>query len=81
MSLLDKAKDAAKTVGETAKQVGQAGKEKVDDLTTKRKVDDLKGELGGIVYLQHTGNPPENADSEIARIVGEIGELESNLAG
>jgi hypothetical protein len=80
MSLLDKAKDAAKTVGEKAKQGVEAGKEKVDEVATKKKIDGLKEELGGIVYLKHTGNPPENADAEVERIVAEIGELEGHLA-
>jgi hypothetical protein len=80
MSLLDKAKDAAKTVGEKAKQGVEAGKDKVDEVSTKKKIDGLKQELGGIVYLQRSGNPPEDADAEMDRIVGEIGELESHLA-
>jgi hypothetical protein len=80
MSLLDKAKDAAKTVGEKAKQGVEAGKDKVDEVSTKKKIDGLKQELGGIVYLQRTGNPPENADAELDRIVGEITELESHLS-
>jgi hypothetical protein len=80
MSLLDKAKDAAKTVGEKAKQGVEAGKDKVDEVSTRKKIDGLKQELGGIVYAKHTGNPPENADTEVERIVAEIGELESHLA-
>jgi len=80
MSLLDKAKDAAKTVGEKVSQGVEAGKDKVDEVSTKKKIDGLKQELGGIVYMQRTGNPPENADPELDRIVGEITELESRLA-
>jgi hypothetical protein len=30
--------------------------------------------------MQRTGNPPENADPELDRIVAEITELESRLA-
>ncbi|HZP28968.1 MAG TPA: hypothetical protein VFC99_08445 [Acidimicrobiia bacterium] len=80
MSLLDKAKDAAKSVSEKAKQGVEAGKEKVDEVTTRKKIDGLKGELGGLVYLQRTGNPPENAEAEISRLIGEIRELEAHLA-
>ena len=79
MSLLDKAKDAAKTVTEKVSQGVEAGKDKVDQAATKRKIDDLKEELGGIVYLQRTGNPPENADAEVDRLVGEIGEAQARL--
>jgi hypothetical protein len=80
MSLLDKAKDAAKTVGEKVSQGVEAGKDKVDEVSTRKKIDGLKEELGGIVYLQRTGNPPDDAEAEIARIIGEIGDLESHLS-
>ena len=80
MGILDKAKEAAKTVGEKAKQGVEAGKDKVDEVATKKKIDDLKGELGGIVYLQRTGSAPESADADIERIVGEITEAEAHLA-
>jgi hypothetical protein len=80
MGILDKAKEAAKTVGEKAKEGVAAGQEKVDDVKTKRKISDLKEELGGIVFAQHTGAPAANADAEIARIVGEIKEAETHLA-
>jgi hypothetical protein len=80
MSLLDKAKDAAKTVGEKAKQGVEVGREKVDAVAAKRKVDELKEELGGIVYLQRTGAPPENAEAEISRIISAISEAEAKAA-
>ena len=79
MSLLDKAKDAAKTVGEKAKQGVEAGKDKVDEVTTRKKIDGLKSELGGIVYLQRTGAPPDDAEAEIARLIDEIRESEAKL--
>jgi hypothetical protein len=80
MSLLDKAKEAAKTVGEKAQEGLKAGQEKLDEAKTKRRINDLKEELGGIVYAQRTGNPPMNADADISRIVSEITEAESELA-
>jgi polyhydroxyalkanoate synthesis regulator phasin len=80
MSLLDKAKDAAKTVGEKAKQGVEAASDKVDEVSTKKRVDGLKQELGAIVYLQRTGTPPDDAEAEIARLIGEIRDLEAKLA-
>ena len=80
MSLLDKAKDAAKSVGEKAKQGVEAASDKVDEVTTKKKVDGLKQELGGIVYLQRTGTPPDDAEAEISRLIDEIRDLEAKLA-
>jgi hypothetical protein len=80
MSLLDKAKELGQKGAEKAKELGQAGQEKFDAIKTEKKVNDLKEELGGIVYAQRSGNPPENADAEIDRIVGEIAEAEASLA-
>jgi hypothetical protein len=81
MGILDKAKDAAKTVGEKAKDGVAAGQEKVDEVKTKRRINDLKEELGGIVYLQQTGNSPADADAQITRIVDDIKGAESQLQG
>jgi type VI protein secretion system component VasF len=80
MSLLDKAKETAKKAGDKAKELGQAGQEKFDSMKAEKKVNDLKEELGGIVYAQRSGNAPENAEAEIDRIVGEIAETEAGIA-
>lgn len=80
MGLLDKAKDAAKTVGDKAQEGLKAGQDKLDESKTKHKIGDLKEELGGIVYAQKTGGGAADAESEISRIVGEISELEAALA-
>jgi len=79
MGLLDKAKDAAKTVGDKAKEGIDAGKEKLDDTKAKRQISNLKEELGGIVFSQRAGTPPANAEAEITRIVGEIKTAEAEL--
>jgi hypothetical protein len=81
MGLLDKAKEAAKTVGDKAQEGIKAGQEKIDEAKTKKRISDLKEELGGIVYQQRTGGAAADADAEIGRIVGEIQEAESALAG
>lgn len=72
VALLDKAKGAAKTVGEKAQEGIKTGQKKIDETKTKRHINDLNRKLGGIVYLQRTGKPPANADTEIERLVGEI---------
>ena len=66
--------------GDKAKELGQAGQEKIDTMKTEKKVKDLKEELGGIVYAQHAGNAEDNAQAEIDRILGEIDEAEASLA-
>ncbi len=80
MSLLDKAKETAKKGVDKAKEVGQAGQDKLEAEKTKRKINDLKEELGGLVYGQKTGTPAENVDAEIDRVVGEISAAEAALA-
>jgi hypothetical protein len=80
VSLLDKAKETAKKGVDKAKEVGQAGQEKLEAEKTKRKINDLKEELGGLVYGQKTGSAAENVDAEIDRVVGEISAAEAALA-
>jgi hypothetical protein len=80
MSLLDKAKELGQKGADKAKELGQAGQEKLDTMKTEKKINDLKEELGGIVYAQRSGNPPENAEAEIDRIVGEISAAEASIA-
>jgi hypothetical protein len=80
VGLLDKAKDAAKTVGDKAQEGIKAGQGKVDEVKTKKRISDLKEELGGIVLRQRTGAAPSDAEAEIGRIVGEIQEAEASLA-
>ena len=45
---------------------------------TKKKIGELKEELGGIVYAERTGAGNGSADAEIARLVGEISEAEAS---
>ena len=80
MGLLDKAKEAAKTVGDKAQEGIKAGQDKMDEVKTKKKISDLKEELGGIVYQQRSGAAPADADTEITRIVGEIRQAEAELS-
>jgi hypothetical protein len=79
MGLLDKAKEAAKTVGEKAQEGIKAGQEKVDEVKTKKRISDLKEELGGVVFAQRTGAGAGDAEAEITRIVSEIQEAEASL--
>ena len=80
MSLLDKVKETAQKGAELAKDGVKAGQEKLDSRKLEKKIADLKEELGGIVYLQKVGTPAENADAEVARLVGEITNAEAELA-
>ena len=60
----------------------KAGQDKIDEQKLKKKVGDLKEELGGVVYDQKAGRTAEGLDPEveIARIVAEINAVEAELA-
>jgi hypothetical protein len=80
MGLLDKAKDAAKTVGDKAQEGIKAGQDKIDETKTKKKISDLKEEIGGIVVQQRSGGAAGDADAQIDRLVAEITAAEASLA-
>jgi hypothetical protein len=80
MGLLDKVKETAQKGADFAKEGVKAGQDKLDTQKLKKKMGELKEELGGIVYAQKTGNAPENADAEITRIVAELTAADAELA-
>jgi hypothetical protein len=82
MGLLDKVKETAQKGADLAKEGVKAGQEKIDEQKLKKKISDLKEELGGVVYDQRAGRTPEGLDPEveIARIVAEINAAEAELA-
>jgi hypothetical protein len=80
MGFMDKVKETAAKGTEMAKGAAKAGQDKLDEQKTKKKIGDLKEELGGIVYAQKTGTGNGSADAEIERLVGEIQEAEAELA-
>jgi hypothetical protein len=82
MGLLDKVKETAQKGADLAKEGVKAGQDKIDEQKLKKKVGDLKEELGGVVYDQKTGRTSGGLDPEveIARIVAEINAVEAELA-
>lgn len=82
MGLLDKVKETAQKGADLAKEGVKAGQDKIDEQKLKKKVGDLKEELGGVVYAQKSGTTPDGVDAEveIARIVAEINAVEADLA-
>jgi hypothetical protein len=74
MGLLDKVKETAQKGADLAKDGVKAGQDKLDEQKLKKKVGDLKEELGGVVYAQKSGTTTEGIDPEveIARIVAEL---------
>jgi hypothetical protein len=80
MGFMDKVKETAAKGTEMAKSGVKAGQEKLDEQKTKKKIGELKEELGGVVYAQKTGTGNGSADAEIERLVTEIKQAEEELA-
>jgi hypothetical protein len=84
MGFMDKVKETAAKAGEAAKDAGKVAQDKIEEQKVKKKIADLKEELGGVVYAQRTGaaNPASDPsfDATIDRLVAEIGEQETALA-
>jgi hypothetical protein len=83
MGLMDKMKETAAKTADAAKGAAKAGQDKIEETKFKKKIGELKEELGGIVFAQKTGadNPASDAsfDASIDRIVSEIKEQEEAL--
>ena len=77
---MDKVKETAAKGTEMAKGAAKAGQDKLDEQKTRKKIGDLKEELGGVVYAQKTGTGNGSADAEIERLVSEIKDAEEELA-
>ncbi len=80
MGLLDKVKETAQKGVDKTKEAVSAGQDMLEERKLEKQISDLKAELGGLVYGQKTGAPADNAETEIARIVGEITATEAELA-
>jgi hypothetical protein len=82
MGLLDKVKETAQKGADFAKEGVKVGQDKLDEQKLRKKVSDLKAELGEVVYDQRAGRATAGLDPEveIARIVAEINAVESELA-
>ena len=79
MGFLDKVKDTANKAAEQVQKAAETGQDKLEEQKLKKKVGDLKEELGGVVYGQRVGSVPAG-DDDIARLVAEISATESQLA-
>jgi len=81
LGLLDKVKETAQKGADLAKDGVKAGQDKLDEQKLKKKVSDLKEELGGVVYAQKSGTTTDGVDPEveIARIVAELNAVIAEL--
>lgn len=78
MGFMDKVKAAAQDVATEAKKATAQGKTRIDQLQTKKKIDDAARALGYLIHAERTKGTP--AGSEADRLVAEITQLEAQLA-
>lgn len=78
--MLDKIKDTANKAAEEVQKAPESGQDKLEESKLKKKIGDLKEELGGIAFARRTGTVAENAEAEVARTVGEIQTADGHLA-
>jgi hypothetical protein len=80
MSLFDKVKEQAQTLGQSATEAAQKGQDKLDQLQTKRQLDSLYRELGSITYRGANKEiTPEVQRSETERLVSAISAQEQQI--
>jgi hypothetical protein len=78
VGFMDKVKAAAQDVASEAKKATAQGKTRIDQLQTKKKMDDAARALGYLVHAERTKGTP--AGPEADRLAGEITQLEAQLA-
>ena len=80
MSFLDKVKDTATKTVDQAKQATAAGKEKLEDRSLQKKINELQQEIGALVVAQRRNDAPDDAATRIDVKVAEIAEIEQQMA-
>ena len=84
MGLMDKVKETASKTADAAKGAAKAGQDKLEEQKIKKRIGEIKEELGGVVFAQKTGAPNPTADASfeaaIDRLVNEIKEQDAALA-
>jgi len=79
MGFLDKVRETAAKVSEKAEEAVATGKEKLEETKLRKRIGELKEQLGGLVYDQRCGRAAAGSDAEVDRIVDEIRQAEAAL--
>jgi hypothetical protein len=75
MTLLDKLKEQANQVDQSAKEAGKAASAKLDQAEAKLRTHGLLHDLGGAVYDARSGKSRSDNSVEINRLVAKIAKL------
>jgi hypothetical protein len=76
---MDKVKDVAGKAAEQAKHATAVGKEKLEDVKIKKRIEELHQEIGTLVVAQRRGTAAADADALIDAKVTQVGDLERQL--
>jgi hypothetical protein len=79
VGFLDKMKDAATKAADQAKHATNVGKEKLEDVRLKKKIDELCEQIGYLVVAQKRNEAPADVDAQIDAKIAEIAELEKQM--
>jgi len=77
MGLLDKAKQAAQQAAAAAKKGTEQVQGKIEQAQTKKKADELAGQLGYLIVRERTEGVPAGAEAD--QLVAEITALQAQL--
>src|SRR4051794_33077827 len=77
MGLMDKVKATAEKAAEMAQQGVNQGKEKLNDVQDRRKLDATLRDLGAAVYLDRAGRATPELATDVERLLAEVGEMEA----
>jgi len=77
VGFMDKVKAQATVLADKAQTGVQQGQSKLAELQSGKQVDHLLRDLGAHVFLGERGRAPEDSESEVAAIVGQLDALEA----
>ena len=79
MGFVDKVKDTATKAADQAKHATAVGKEKLEDRSLHKKINELQQEIGALVVAQRRNEAPDDAATRIDVKVAEIAEIEAHF--
>ena len=77
MGFMDKVKSAATDAATKAKDAAGQAQDKMEQAQTRKKIDEKKKELGGLIYTERTGGAAAGAQAD--SVIAEITALEASL--
>ncbi|HEU4480313.1 MAG TPA: hypothetical protein VFS18_00385 [Actinomycetota bacterium] len=77
MGFMDKMKAAAQDVATEAKKATAQGKDKLEEVQTRKKMDEAAKKLGYLIHRERTGATPAGAEAD--RLIAEISGYQTEL--